>query len=242
MQQLKFSRYNNITFLIFDHTSLIAYITAFKREPLLFLSGSTVYNQNKHYALCIFNHREIIVTFRMNAAAQPSSPRSIYRPIHFADRSWTTKTAGSVYRRALNEGLRCDCDAAATSAAMQTRGAAVQRRPSRYQRVTAESRSRSAQPSGQMTQRLPGEVCPLNQGVDNRDCNTSPWCNHWQECFLSKAQSLFKLHLTTLRTNDNRNYFQIPVDVTLRLWAEPIFVLQRYIISKPRRVIVITGY
>lgn len=74
----------------------------------------------------------------MNAAAQPSSPRSIYRPIRFADRSWTTTTtttAGSVYRRALNEGLRCDCDAAATSAAMQTRGAAVQRRPSRYQRV-----------------------------------------------------------------------------------------------------------
>lgn len=95
-----------------------------------------MYNQNKHYALCIFNHREIIVTFRKNAAAQPSSPRSIYRPIHFADRSWTTTTAaGSVYRRALNEGLRCDCDAAATSAAMQTRGAAVQRRPSRYQRV-----------------------------------------------------------------------------------------------------------
>lgn len=84
----------------------------------------------------------------MNAAAQPSSPRSIYRPIHFADRSWTTTTTtGSVYRRALNEGLRCDCDAAATSAAMQTRGAAVQRRPSRYQRVTVESRSRSAQPS-----------------------------------------------------------------------------------------------
>lgn len=26
----------------------------------------------------------------MNAAAQPSSARSIYRPIHFADRSWTT--------------------------------------------------------------------------------------------------------------------------------------------------------
>lgn len=51
-----------------------------------------MYNQNKHYALCIFNHREIIVTFRTNAAAQPSSPRSIYRPIHFADRSWTTTT------------------------------------------------------------------------------------------------------------------------------------------------------
>lgn len=79
--------------------------------------------------------------------------------------------------------------------------------------------------SGQMTQRLPGEVCPLNQKDDNRDCNTSPWCNNWQEWFLSKAQLLFKLHLTTLRTNDNRNYFQIPVDVTLRLWAEPFFVL-----------------
>lgn len=89
--------------------------------------------------------------------------------------------------------------------------------------------------SGQMTQRLPGEVCPLDQSVDNRDCNTSPWCNNWQKWFLSKAQSLFKLHPTTLRTNGNRNYFQIPVDVTLRIWAEPIFVLDSNGISLANR-------